>query len=621
MSGTLQQGGTVTPGHLAAWAVSGVLSDAGTSTAPSVNSLGIYGNGGTPFGITNTSVPGSPTGSYTFMGLGVSQTAAYINVTGGQSLPFQILVNGLLQASFGPTSTYINLQSPLAPASGGTGVTSTSLIPVTASGTTTARTLAARFADIINAKDFGADPSEVFDSTAAINNALTAAGSTGTVFLPPGNYLISSTINVGNSQKLIGAGRGVTTITKNSSSTFPVITIQASGLQAAVQSLTINGNATTNTRMNNGVFVTYGATYCRVFDCEITATSDNGVEVQANNCEVAECYIHGCISNGIYVYGGEGAADYNYIHDNICAYNSVNTITWDGIDIDPNASYNVVSNNIVIGNDIICFENRVGYQSFGNQVIDNWIFGSPENGIDITGAQIGFRITGNYVEGLTAGSGDGHGIFISQTTSPGVLSAMYQFVVSGNQISGPQLAGIYITGNSGYPPSAFQVTDNDITNPSAANAGAHSGIEINTVAAFNYSIQGNRISDANSHMKYAIDAGVSGANAYIANNRCDTGTVGVIMPPAQGTFGCYVINNPLYNPTGFQTSPSLPATGVALTNPFPYPVMITLTGGTVTNIQIGSASTGLTSGAFTWGVGETLTITYSAAPTLRCFGL
>lgn len=54
-----------------------------------------------------------------------------------------------------------------------------------------------------NVLDFGADPTGVADSTAAINAALAASD---VVYLPPGDYKITSSINVAERQQLYGAG-------------------------------------------------------------------------------------------------------------------------------------------------------------------------------------------------------------------------------------------------------------------------------------------------------------------------------------------------------------------------------------------------------------------------------
>jgi hypothetical protein len=59
-----------------------------------------------------------------------------------------------------------------------------------------ARTLANRFADVVNVLDFGADPTGSANSTSAINLALIAAGTTKTIWFPDGTYLISSNLTI-----------------------------------------------------------------------------------------------------------------------------------------------------------------------------------------------------------------------------------------------------------------------------------------------------------------------------------------------------------------------------------------------------------------------------------------
>ena len=120
----VQQGSTITPGHLAVWAVNGVVSDAGSASSGAVNSLGIYGIGGTPFTVTNQATPGPWSGEYSQIGVGVSATAGYINLntfSGGTPLPLQFQINGTTQFTVNSTGVVFNSTLPVA--SGGTGVT------------------------------------------------------------------------------------------------------------------------------------------------------------------------------------------------------------------------------------------------------------------------------------------------------------------------------------------------------------------------------------------------------------------------------------------------------------------------------------------------------------------
>ena len=94
-----------------------------------------------------------------------------------------------------------------------------------------------------------------------------------------------------------------------------------------------------------------------------------------------------------------------------------------------------------------------------------------------------------------------------------------------------------------------------------------------------------------------------------------------------GTQGIYVGGdvavsaNKGYNPVGAVSAPAVPASGTALTNPFPVPVRVFITGGTVSGIAINGTTTGVTSGLVELGPRESITLTYSAAPTWTWFGL
>ena len=62
-------------------------------------------------------------------------------------------------------------------------------------------------------------------------------------------------------------------------------------------------------------------------------------------------------------------------------------------------------------------------------------------------------------------------------------------------------------------------------------------------------------------------------------------------------------------------TPAIPATGVAVTNSTGVDVMVYVGGGTVTEIAIGATATGLVAGGVYLAAGQTITLTYTAAPT------
>ncbi len=78
--------------------------------------------------------------------------------------------------------------------------------PFLSTGSTTARTLANRFADVVNVKDFGAVGDGVVDDTAAIQAALNSSNET--IIIPSnGSFLVTAQININASNKsIIGLG-------------------------------------------------------------------------------------------------------------------------------------------------------------------------------------------------------------------------------------------------------------------------------------------------------------------------------------------------------------------------------------------------------------------------------
>jgi hypothetical protein len=85
-----------------------------------------------------------------------------------------------------------------------------------ATGSTTARTLANRFADVVNVKDFGAVGDGVADDTVAIQAAINSIGSKGgLVYFPAGTYLVSSTITISKDKTYLQGQGNNSIITRN----------------------------------------------------------------------------------------------------------------------------------------------------------------------------------------------------------------------------------------------------------------------------------------------------------------------------------------------------------------------------------------------------------------------
>ena len=94
------------------------------------------------------------------------------------------------------------------------------------------RTVAARLGEVVSVKDFGAVGNGVANDTTAIVNAIASLGAAGgTVFFPPGNYAIGSTVTVPSFVRLSGAGKGASILTK----TFNGVMLDFSGASKAVR--------------------------------------------------------------------------------------------------------------------------------------------------------------------------------------------------------------------------------------------------------------------------------------------------------------------------------------------------------------------------------------------------
>jgi len=95
----------------------------------------------------------------------------------------------------------------------------------------------------------------------------------------------------------------------------------------------------------------------------------------------------------------------------------------------------------------------------------------------------------------------------------------------------------------------------------------------------------------------------------------NTNSSGTLTPLVNGATGIKIIAvNPAGKP-GSATPPSVPATTVALRNPFWRDAAVVVNGGTVTAIAVDGTATGLTTGLVVVPTGKTITLTYSSAPT------
>jgi hypothetical protein len=96
---TIEQSGTVTPGHVLAWTTDGVAQDAGTPSNPFAITLGLQSNSLVSFGIAN-----APTsGAYSQVGLGFDPATgnaalSIASYDGAPNVGFVVIINGVTYA-------------------------------------------------------------------------------------------------------------------------------------------------------------------------------------------------------------------------------------------------------------------------------------------------------------------------------------------------------------------------------------------------------------------------------------------------------------------------------------------------------------------------------------------
>jgi len=113
----------------------------------------------------------------------------------------------------------------------------------------TARTALSKFSDVASVIDFGADPTGVEDSTAAVQNAVNSGRH---VFVPTGTYRIDGTIVFSDNQSMeLGQKAFLTRKSADSSNTDPVVWVRGS-------SVAIYGSGMTNCGFSSGNRAPYG---------------------------------------------------------------------------------------------------------------------------------------------------------------------------------------------------------------------------------------------------------------------------------------------------------------------------------------------------------------------------
>lgn len=251
------------------------------------------------------------------------------------------------------------------------------------------------------------------------------------------------------------------------------------------------------------------------------------------------------------------------------------------------------------------------------------------------------KIMGNYGQGFRCQSGRdveynscqaiANGYGTSQNHGLGIQGSHHRVLVNGGIYRFNRASGIYyanarpnqlffagyprISANYGGTNIATTIKNMDVvtTLSSTAAAAATSVILTDSTGMAN----GNTV-------EIVLDNGDSHITTItgVAPGATDTVTVSALPSIATAGNAVYLLKAPVitWPATAILANPSASVvSGTVYTNEYPFPVMITVTGGTTVVVIRSGTTTGFTNGQFIVPPGGTITITHAGAPTWRWF--
>lgn len=452
-------------------------------------------------------------------------------------------------------------------------------------------------------KDFGATGNGVTDDTDAIQAAIDAGG---LVFAPAGKYLVNKPLVLHSGMQFVGAGKGITTmvvgptLAANGGGVFQKVVPTGDSLtDVLVSDLSIDGTASGSGGSVDGVYIDTSAS--------------------------SSILINNILTKNVYAYN----LRYGFRQDgNNGSSGPSSSETWTvGCRAD-SCLAGFIATGTYAAQYSQCFASK--------SVAAGWAEGGTTTGVTVytgSGPTTNTSLSDCHVEGGGDTTTDS-GIYISATQgrlTNIVVSNVNEYGLwyGDSETVGSVLDNITIYG-SGYSGIILAGIGGLLTNFSLFSVGIAGNVSYGqqsglNIAGGDWTVDQGAIAPNTSLPSYALSVGGDQNDAY-----AHISVSNYYMPGAYSVDALQILNAQTgvleishcfgYNPTGAQTAPTVPASGTALTNPFPFDCTVYVNGGTVTEVAVGGTSTGATGGAFRVAAGQSITLTYSAAPTWTWFG-
>ena len=494
----------------------------------------------------------------------------------------------------------------------GNGTNSLSNSVVTATGSTTSRTLGARAADVVNVLDWGADPTGVLDSTAAFQAALnsTSGGNKG-VIVPAGVFLISSTLtSSGSFLSLVGAGPNATYISFNSTTAD---LFNFSGNFIKISGIGINPTSA----MSAGTMFVFSTTSGNIWIDQVFASSGFNF-ISFTGAGAAQTFITNSVANNLKgtginygsSYGGFGfissltmsnPGNSNLQYGVLCQNGG--TFEWANVNVQSfGTQFAIVPPSGSVVHDVFavnCLADGVGNSTQGG------------NGWFVNGGSTSsvFRV---YLSNCWGGSNYQSGFFFEGVSD----------VTISNCIAITNIQHGFYLGGSPTPVSLDFVNCTAYGN-NFTSSGAYDGIRVDNYVS-QFSIKGcmvTAVQGTTNNQQYGIN--ISGTNHdyyVVTDNICYSNATGSIKDQGAGV-NKFVRSNIGYNPLA-RTSVSVTSSPFSWSNNTGETVLLSVSGGTVSNVSVDSVLVSSATGCVvTVSQGKTAVITYSSTPTISYAGL